>query len=212
MEEQNNIPEEKVIKDNDDNGVVYATFTQRALAILIDTAVLLPLIFILNIGFSGYLSSKVDLSQIVKDEYVTTEQSANINEISSSSKNVDNNIITSDKDAQKITYNQIDKDKLVKEAQDYILIYQLIILFVFIGYVVFSHKKYGNTVGAKVMKIMLVASNQDELRTGKIIHRSILAIFSLIFYGVGFLPILFTKEKLALHDILANTRVVSLKK
>lgn len=209
MEEQNNILEEQKAESNGDNGVVYATLTQRMLALLIDAAVLLPIIFVLNIGFSGYLSNKIDLSQVVKDDTVVVDSLTDSNKTEFNSDNMSDEIL--DVKTQKITYGQIDREKLAIEAQDYILIYQLVIMLVFVGYVVYFHKRFGATVGARVMKIMLVASDQDELKTGKIIHRSILAIFSLIFYGVGFLPILFTKEKLALHDILANTRVISLK-
>lgn len=192
-----------------DNGLVYATLFQRAIAIVIDMVVVLPFILAFNFGFGVFLSSRIDIESLRKEATPSMEKIVqDANQFEQYGDSTDSEL----EEKPAMTYKEIDKEKLAREAQSYMLAYQFIVIVMVFTYIIYFQRKYNATFGARIMKIMLVAADQDELKVSKLLHRNILALFSFMFYGLGFLPVLLTKEKVALHDILANTRVISLKK
>ncbi len=72
--------------------------------------------------------------------------------------------------------------------------------------------KRGTTVGRKIMKIQYLGSDTLDYPTvEKVWLRTIAYGFSAVLLGIGFLLSLFTEKKQALHDLLANTIVVTQK-
>ncbi len=75
--------------------------------------------------------------------------------------------------------------------------------------VLFWDKWGGTTPGKRFVGIKIVdAKSFAEITNTQAITRSLGYIVSTIPFGIGFLMVLFRKDKRALHDILANTAVV----
>lgn len=84
-----------------------------------------------------------------------------------------------------------------------------IYIFLFPAYFIYFTYKYQQTIGKKILGIKVVSANEDELSLGMIIERETLGkILSGLFLGFGFLMVIFTKNKQALHDKIAKTFVV----
>jgi uncharacterized RDD family membrane protein YckC len=82
--------------------------------------------------------------------------------------------------------------------------------FVVISYFVFFTNKYGATPGKKKYKIRVVSSDGTNLSLGRIILRESLGRLLSSFLYLGYIMVLFTKNKQALHDLLARTNVVKI--
>ena len=108
-------------------------------------------------------------------------------------------------------------------------------------FVVFTYFMNGETIGKKIMKIKITSNNQKKLTMNNYLVRSLIInsillqfisiltilfldkttylsvyniisnVFSIIFV-VSFMMILFRKDGRGLHDILANTKVISTEK
>lgn len=78
--------------------------------------------------------------------------------------------------------------------------------------VIFWEKFKGATPGKKVVNIKIVdADTLQDLSNKQAITRSLGYIPSTLLLGLGFLMIIFTKNKQSLHDKLANTVVIHIK-
>jgi uncharacterized RDD family membrane protein YckC len=64
------------------------------------------------------------------------------------------------------------------------------------------------SIGKRICKLVVVDVDGTGLSFGKILLRSVGKIISLSFYGLGFLSILFTEHRQAMHDYLAKSYVV----
>jgi uncharacterized RDD family membrane protein YckC len=87
-----------------------------------------------------------------------------------------------------------------------------IFLFVSMVYSVYfvSSKKQG-TPGKQLLKIMVIDKKCGRMSVLNSFIRYVAQRITNLLFFIGYLPILFTKEKVALHDFLANTRVVYIK-
>jgi uncharacterized RDD family membrane protein YckC len=77
-----------------------------------------------------------------------------------------------------------------------------------ITYVVYflSNKKQA-TFGKRIMRIYVGNRDGSKLSITKAMVRSLAGLFSAATLGIGYLPIIFTAEKTALHDLICSTRV-----
>jgi len=92
------------------------------------------------------------------------------------------------------------------------LVYLLIGLFSLTGIILFFSYFYyfnvkGQTPGKRILGLKIVSRSGVSPRPPQALTRSFGLFFSCLFFP-GFLLILFTKEKRALHDLLAGTYVV----
>ena len=78
-------------------------------------------------------------------------------------------------------------------------------------YFIVFHAVWGATPGKKLMRIHVEMANGEKLSWAFSIFRFVASIVTqatLIFYGLGYLIVLIDPQKRALHDFVAQTRVV----
>lgn len=80
-------------------------------------------------------------------------------------------------------------------------------------YTVVMLKRFdGATLGKRVMGIKVVSATGGSLTIGQILLREVIGKFiSNITCFIGFVIVVFTKKKQALHDMIANTVVISVR-
>ena len=66
------------------------------------------------------------------------------------------------------------------------------------------------TLGMKSWKIKIICNNNNRLSYKQAIIRFNVAIFSLLFFGLGFLISFFRKDKKCFHDIISKTALIKL--
>ena len=66
------------------------------------------------------------------------------------------------------------------------------------------------TLGMKTWKIKIICNNNNRLSYKQAIIRFNVAIFSLLFFGLGFLISFFRKDKKCFHDIISKTALIKL--
>jgi len=71
----------------------------------------------------------------------------------------------------------------------------------------FVAKKGQATFGKKLMGIYVGNPDGSKLSTLKSLARALASLLTAVTLGLGFLLVIFTKEKTALHDLICNTRV-----
>gem|GEM_PF-779078 len=77
------------------------------------------------------------------------------------------------------------------------------------GYYIFTTYYYGATVGKKVFGIQVVSTKDAKMDIGSVIVREVAGKFlSTMFFGLGYIWIIFDKKNQGLHDKLASTAVV----
>lgn len=81
---------------------------------------------------------------------------------------------------------------------------------VYIGYFLSSKKQA--TLGKSVLGIYVGNPDGSKLSFFKALARAAASIITSVSLGIGFLLVIFTKEKTALHDLICNTRVFHGKK
>ena len=89
--------------------------------------------------------------------------------------------------------------------QVYLLVWLFIVSFIFFGWF-WTHG--GQTLGMKTWKMRLITLDGNTISWKQAGIRFLAAIFSWLFFGIGFLWILFAADKRAWHDILSKTVVV----
>lgn len=67
---------------------------------------------------------------------------------------------------------------------------------------------FGGTPGKLVLGLRVLRANGDRLTFGRALLRLCSALLTVCSFGIGFILVAFTPEKRALHDLLADTRVV----
>lgn len=75
-------------------------------------------------------------------------------------------------------------------------------------YAVVSLAIAGKTPGKAVVGLRVVSKDGSVLSVGRAIGRTLAFPLSLLFFGIGFLGIIFGSEHKALHDVIAKTAVV----
>ena len=81
-----------------------------------------------------------------------------------------------------------------------------------ISYYYICWRKQGQTLGMKAWRLKLQQHNGGLATPEQCIVRSLLAILSMLCFGIGYLWILLPKSKGCLHDILSHTDVVVIEK
>lgn len=79
-----------------------------------------------------------------------------------------------------------------------------------VGFYWFFWKRGGQTVGMRAWRLKLVAIKGGAPGHGQILIRIALGPLSLLCLGLGYLYCLFNRDRLALHDIISGTRLISL--
>ena len=80
-----------------------------------------------------------------------------------------------------------------------------IVSIVYIGY--FLASKNQATIGKRILGIYVGNPDGSKLSTAKSFSRAVTSLLTSATLGLGFLPVIFTTEKTALHDLICNTRV-----
>lgn len=81
---------------------------------------------------------------------------------------------------------------------------QLFIIIISILYFFYCFKK-GKTFGMQAWRLELQSENGGKISDYQIMIRMIGGIFSFLFFGIGYLFILFNQRKRSLHDIASKT-------
>jgi uncharacterized RDD family membrane protein YckC len=79
-------------------------------------------------------------------------------------------------------------------------------------YFVFCWVKSGQTLAMQTWRIQLLGFNGKPLSLEQAVKRYVIASFSLMFFGLGFLWAIFDREGLYLHDRFIGGRLVALSK
>ena len=79
-------------------------------------------------------------------------------------------------------------------------------------YFVFCWAKSGQTLAMQTWRIKLIGLDGKPLSLGQAVRRYVIASFSLMFFGFGFLWAIFDREGLYLHDRFSGGRLVALAK
>ena len=81
---------------------------------------------------------------------------------------------------------------------------QLFIIMIAVFYFFYCFKK-GRTFGMQAWRLELQSENGGKISNYQILIRIIGGIFSFLFFGIGYLFILFNQRKRSLHDIASKT-------
>jgi uncharacterized RDD family membrane protein YckC len=81
---------------------------------------------------------------------------------------------------------------------------------IYITYFLASNKQA--TIGKRMMGIYVGNLDGSKLSRARAIFRAAASMITSATLGIGFIIVIFTKEKIALHDFLCNTRVFHGKK
>jgi uncharacterized RDD family membrane protein YckC len=79
-------------------------------------------------------------------------------------------------------------------------------------YFVYCWVKSGQTLAMQTWRIQLLRLDGNPLSLGQSVRRYVIASFSLMFFGLGFLWAIFDREGLYLHDRFTGSRLFELPK
>jgi uncharacterized RDD family membrane protein YckC len=88
----------------------------------------------------------------------------------------------------------------------------LLIILIRFGYDIVLHKKYGQTVGKKLLQIRVVRTDDSELTWKTALIRTLSRILCSLTIGIGYLLIIVDDNKQGLHDTIAGTYVIKVEK
>ena len=91
------------------------------------------------------------------------------------------------------------------------LIFNLLLFFISYLYFVWHWLNGGRTLGMRAWHIKLINREMDQMSWRNATARFCLALLSLVCFGLGFVWVIFDKEKLTFHDRYSNTRLISTK-
>jgi uncharacterized RDD family membrane protein YckC len=78
----------------------------------------------------------------------------------------------------------------------------------FVLYFTFFTNWGGQTPGKMLMRVRVVAADLEEVSLARSLSRTLCYFASYLFFGLGFLIAAFNRDKRALHDLVAGTRVI----
>lgn len=90
-----------------------------------------------------------------------------------------------------------------------IVLMYAVILAAVVTYIAVMHAWRGQTLGKMAVKIKVVTPEGDDISAGQAWLRAVLQILLALPYGLTFWTAVFTKERKAIHDLIARTRVVN---
>lgn len=83
-----------------------------------------------------------------------------------------------------------------------------IFYFISLGYLTYFISRKGQaTIGKKITGIYVGNLDGSRLSLAKSLFRALVSILTVVTFGLGFLLVIFTSEKTALHDLICQTRV-----
>ena len=86
-------------------------------------------------------------------------------------------------------------------------------LLLLMSFYIYFWRKFGQTLGMKTWRFQLVDETTNQLAsTSKCVARSVCAIFSIAFFGVGYWCKFFHPKQRTLHDLVSGTKHILLKK
>ncbi len=89
------------------------------------------------------------------------------------------------------------------------LIFNILLFFISYLYFVWHWLNGGRTLGMRAWHIKLINREMDQMSWRNATARFCLALLSLVCFGLGFVWVIFDKEKLTFHDRYSNTRLIS---
>lgn len=81
---------------------------------------------------------------------------------------------------------------------------------IFLSYFTFFTYWGGQTPGKLLLRVRVVTKDLNELTLLRAFGRSLSYFLSSLFLGVGFMIVVVNRDKRALHDLIARTRVVKI--
>jgi len=92
--------------------------------------------------------------------------------------------------------------------QLFMVLAQVGYLVILAGYSTFFHGKYGATPGKMACGLKVVTPEGTPIRYGRAFGRAMAEILSRMICDIGYIIAAFDSQKRALHDHIANTRVI----
>lgn len=90
--------------------------------------------------------------------------------------------------------------------------YYVVAMLVSFGYVVWMHGKWGQTLGKIATGVKVVRVGGEPIGYGRAFGRFLGVYLSVITLGIGYLMAGFRSDKRALHDLVAGTRVMKVRR
>ena len=90
--------------------------------------------------------------------------------------------------------------------------YYVVAMLVSFGYVVWMHGKWGQTLGKIATGVKVVRVGGERIGYGRAFGRFLGVFLSVITLGIGYLMAGFRSDKRALHDLVAGTRVMKVRR
>ena len=102
--------------------------------------------------------------------------------------------------------------KDINELGLYKYLFFIYMLAVAVGFHIWFWTHGGQTLGMRTWSMKLFSEDGGKVSTRQALVRYLVAVVSLLAFGLGFLWSLFDKEKRSWHDMASGTRLVSVKK
>ena len=90
--------------------------------------------------------------------------------------------------------------------------YVVVAFVVSAGYIVWMHGKYGQTLGKIATGVKVVKVNGEPIGYGRALGRWLALLLSTITLGIGYLMAGIRSDKRSLHDLVAGTRVMKVRR
>lgn len=90
--------------------------------------------------------------------------------------------------------------------------FQFFLYFEMAVFYIYFWQATGQTLGMQTWRIQLVDDSGDRLPTTECILRFAVATLSVLALGLGFVWMLFNRDRLTLHDVVSKSRVIHLGK
>ncbi len=100
----------------------------------------------------------------------------------------------------------------INDTGQYKYLFFAYMLVVAVGFHIWFWTHGGQTLGMRTWSMKLFSEDGGKVSTRQALVRYLVAVFSLLAFGLGFLWSLFDKEKRSWHDMASGTRLVSVKK
>ncbi len=90
--------------------------------------------------------------------------------------------------------------------------YNVVALLVYAGYVLWMHGRWGQTLGKIATGVRVVKVNGEPIGYGRALGRLLALILDFVTLGIGYLMAGVRSDKRALHDLVAGTRVIKVRR
>jgi uncharacterized RDD family membrane protein YckC len=90
--------------------------------------------------------------------------------------------------------------------------YNLVMLLIYMGYVVWMHGRWGQTLGKVATGVKVVKVSGEPIGYGRAFGRWLALWLSFITLGIGYLMAGLRSDKRGLHDLVAGTRVMKVRR